>query len=70
MLFRSMLTAIQNKVKLIGERKGKDMSKIQSGCGSDCMNCSDTGCTKRLYDEKAQNSKTQQIKGEGEKDHA
>ncbi len=66
----AMLTAIQNKVKLIGERKGKDMSKIQSGCGSDCMNCSDTGCTKRLYDEKAQNSKTQQIKGEGEKDHA
>lgn len=29
------LTAIQNKIKLAGERKGRDMSKIQSGCGSD-----------------------------------
>lgn len=52
------LTAIQNKVKIAGERKGKDMSKIQSGCNSDCMNCSDSGCTHRLYDEKA---------GEGDK---
>lgn len=48
----AVLTAIQNKVKIIGERKGKDMSKIQSGCGNDCLNCSDTGCTKRLLDEK------------------
>ena len=47
------LTAIQNKVKIAGERKGKDMSKIQSGCNSDCMNCADTGCAKRLIDEKA-----------------
>jgi len=35
----AMLTAIQNKVKEIGERKGKDMSKIQSGCGGNCMDC-------------------------------
>lgn len=49
----AVLTAIQNKVKIIGERKGKDMSKIQSGCGNDCLNCSDTGCAKRLVDEKA-----------------
>lgn len=48
------LTAIQNKVKIAGEKKGKDMSKIQSGCNSDCMNCSDSGCTRRLYDEKAE----------------
>lgn len=54
----SVLTAIQNKVKIIGEKKGKDMSKIQSGCGSDCMNCSDTGCTKRIYDEKGEEEKT------------
>ncbi len=47
------LTAIQNKVKINGEKKGKDMSKIQSGCNSDCMNCSDSGCAHRLYDEKA-----------------
>lgn len=59
------LTAIQNKIKLAGEKRGKDMSKIQSGCGNDCLNCSDTGCTKRFYDEKAQKNK-----GEGEKEHA
>lgn len=35
----AMLTAIQNKVREIGERKGKDMSKIQSGCGGNCMEC-------------------------------
>ena len=43
------LTAIQNKVKIIGEKKGKDMSKVQSGCNSDCMSCSDSGCSKRFY---------------------
>ncbi len=35
----AMLTAIQNKIKEIGTAKGKDMSKIQSGCGGDCMSC-------------------------------
>ena len=35
----AMLTAIQNKVKIAGARKGKDVSKIQSGCGHDCANC-------------------------------
>lgn len=54
----AVLTAIQNKVKIAGERKGKDMSKIQSGCGNDCMNCGDTGCAKHMIDETA---------GEGEK---
>ena len=44
------LTAIQNKVKTAGEKKGRDMSRIQSGCNSDCMNCQDTGCSKRFYD--------------------
>ncbi len=44
------LTAIQNKAKIAGEKKGKDMSKIQSGCSSDCMNCSDSGCSHRFYD--------------------
>lgn len=48
----AVLTAIQNKIKINGEKKGKDMSKIQSGCGSDCLNCSDSGCSKRIYDEK------------------
>ena len=44
------LTAIQNKIKIKGERKGRDVSKIQSGCSEDCMNCSDTGCGHRFYD--------------------
>ena len=35
----ALLTAIQNKIRINGEKKGKDMSKIQSGCGGDCMNC-------------------------------
>lgn len=51
----AVLTAIQNKVKINGERRGKDMSKIQSGCGNDCLNCSDAGCAKRLVDDKAEN---------------
>lgn len=51
------LTAIQNKIKIAGERKGKDMSKIQSGCNSDCMNCMDSGCTKRIYDVKGEEEK-------------
>lgn len=45
------LTAIQNKIKIAGEKKGKDMSKIQSGCNSDCMNCKESGCSKRFYGE-------------------
>ena len=48
----ALLTAIQNKVKINGEKKGKDMSKIQSGCGSDCMNCAEAGCSHRLVDQK------------------
>lgn len=47
----AVLTAIQNKIKIAGEKKGKDMSKIQSGCNSDCMNCGESGCSKRFYDE-------------------
>lgn len=46
----AVLTAIQNKVKIAGEKKGKDMSKIQSGCGNDCLNCADTGCGRRLVE--------------------
>lgn len=47
------LTAIQNKVKIAGEKKGRDMSKIQSGCNSDCMNCQDSSCSKRFLDTSA-----------------
>ena len=44
----AVLTAIQNKVKIIGTKKGKDMSKIQSGCGHDCLNCKDTTCSSNV----------------------
>lgn len=48
------LTALQNKIRIEGEKKGKDMSKIGSGCSDDCMNCGDTGCGKRkFYDTEA-----------------
>lgn len=49
----SVLTAIQNKIRINGEKKGKDMSKLQSGCGEDCMSCSETGCGHRFYDTSA-----------------
>ncbi len=39
------LTALQNQVKLNGEKKGKDMSRFGSGCGSDCLNCTEKGCS-------------------------
>ncbi|MCR5799605.1 MAG: electron transport complex subunit RsxE [Lachnospiraceae bacterium] len=35
----ALLTAIQNKVKIAGEKRGRDMSHIQSGCAKDCMSC-------------------------------
>lgn len=53
----AMLTALQNYVKDQAEKKGKDVSKVQSGCSEDCMNCSDHGCTKRFYD--AEGNRTQ-----------
>ncbi|MCR5399250.1 MAG: electron transport complex subunit E [Lachnospiraceae bacterium] len=43
----ALLTAIQNQIKISGEKKGKDMSKIQSGCGADCMNCNVGDCADR-----------------------
>lgn len=47
----AVLTAVQNKVKAEGAKKGKDTSKIQSGCSFDCMNCAESGCSKRLLEE-------------------
>lgn len=58
------LTAIQNKIKIAGEKKGKDMSKIQSGCNSDCMNCMESGCSRRFFGEEqeAEKEKKTEIK--------
>ena len=51
------LTAVQNYIKIQGEKKGKDMSKIQSGCNCDCLNCGDQGCNQRKEEAKqAENS--------------
>lgn len=35
----ALLTGLQNKVKLNMAKKGRDVSKIQSGCNSDCASC-------------------------------
>lgn len=48
----AMLCALQNYVKIRGERKGKDMSKIGSGCSHDCMSCMDKECAGRQGEEK------------------
>ena len=45
----ALLCAIQNKIKIEGAKKGKDVSKIQSGCNSDCANCA-IDCEKRIDD--------------------
>ena len=58
----AMLTAIQNKIKMDGEKKGKDMSKIGSGCTDDCMNCAKEGCSKKFYDDsQIKNSKKEDV---------
>lgn len=46
----ALLTAFQNYLKLTRERVGKEARHIGSGCSEDCMNCSDTSCSKRFYD--------------------
>lgn len=51
----ALLTIIQNQIKIVGAKKGKDVSKIQSGCGHDCLNCDVSGCGDRV------NSKTDDI---------
>lgn len=44
------LTALQNRVKRKMQEKGQNADKIQSGCNSDCANCSDSGCARRFVD--------------------
>ncbi len=51
------LTAIQNVIKERGKAQGKDVSKIQSGCNSDCLNCGESGCAKRLVEESIEEEK-------------
>ena len=53
------LTAIQNFIKDVGTKKGKDMSKIQSGCGGDCLAC-DKDCKKETS-ENTENAKDEDL---------
>lgn len=46
------LCALQNFVKIQGTKKGKDMSKIGSGCSHDCMHCGEQ-CAERAAEENA-----------------
>ena len=49
----AMLTAGQNKLKIVLSSKGKDVSKIGSGCSSDvdCVNCSESAtCAHKFID--------------------
>ena len=51
------LTAVQNQIKIKGEEKGKDLSKLGSGCPGGCDTCSIEGCVSRkFYDPKAKGS--------------
>lgn len=54
----AILVAIQNKVKIEGEKKGRDMSKIGSGCSEDCMNCGETGCSARKFYDNSEKEET------------
>lgn len=49
-LVLALLTSIQNKIKIEGAKKGKDVSKIQSGCGTDCLHCAEANCKERMAD--------------------
>ncbi|MCH5274320.1 MAG: electron transport complex subunit E [Lachnospiraceae bacterium] len=50
------LSALQNFVKIKGTAKGRDMSKIGSGCGHDCLHCGESDCTSRESDQENQKS--------------
>lgn len=60
----AVLTAIQNKIKIVGTRKGKDMSKIQSGCGSDCASCTQACADRKISENKVAEEKVEEIKEE------
>lgn len=49
----STLTAIQNYAKIRGAKKGKDVSKIQSGGCGGCEGCGSGGCEPKFYDANA-----------------
>lgn len=60
------LVALQNYVKNKLKKAGKPFEKIGSGCTEDCMNCSEEGCARRFYDEKASGRKSESKPGKSE----
>ena len=60
----AMLTALQNKIKEIGTKKGLDMSKIQSGCGGNCSECIKECKDKDSFIKEAEEAKAEEIKEE------
>lgn len=50
------LTALQNFVKIQGTKKGRDMSKIGSGCSHDCLNCKESDCASRESEDESPKS--------------
>ena len=58
----AVLTALQNKIKIAGEKKGKDMSKVGSGCSEDCMNCGESGCSARKFYDNSEKAETPETK--------
>ena len=62
----AMLTAIQNFVKIRGEKQGKDMSKIGSGCSHDCLHCMDGSCADNQNEALFESAKEEEAEEETE----
>ena len=60
------LTALQNYARAKLKKAGKPYEKIGSGCSEDCMNCSDTGCSRRFYDVSGGDAQMQPAGADGE----
>ena len=69
----ALLTAIQNKIKEIGTKRGKDMSKIQSDCGGNCLECPSecrTDCTSPKKDKLGEKEEKPEEKAEDKPEEA
>ncbi len=63
----SALVAVQNYIKAKMEAKGKDTSKIGSGCGMNCMGCPEAkGCSKakKAEEEEAEEAESEETEAE------
>ena len=67
----AILSALQNFVKIQGEKRGKDMSKIGSGCGHDCLHCMDESCAdnrNKVFSEAEDKKRTRREERQKEKE--